>query len=149
MGKIILILILSFVIIAAAFFFWPAPAVSVRDNFLTIRGQQFFVEVARTTTEQSRGLSGHAPLAADAGMLFPFPTGSMPGFWMKDMLFPIDIIWIADGRVVGFVERVMPDDRADRMTYYPPQPIDAVLEVAAGTVTRLGIQIGDLLATSH
>lgn len=135
-----LVVAIVFVLI---FLFWPAPAASVRDNFVTIRGQKFIVEIARTSEEQSRGLSGHAPLAPDEGMLFPFPPGSTPGFWMKDMLFPIDIVWIADGRVVGFVEHAAPDDRPNRMTYYPPQPVTEVLEVAAGTVGRLGIQIGD------
>lgn len=132
-------------VVAAFFIFWPAPAVSVSQNFVTIRDQRFSVEVVRTPEEQSRGLSGHAPLASNEGMLFPFPSGSAPGFWMKDMLFPIDIIWIADGRVVGFVKRAAPDDSPQRMTYYPPQPITEVLEVAAGTAARLGILVGDLV----
>ncbi len=117
----------------------------MRRDVITIRDQQLMIEIARTGAEQERGLSGHAPLAANAGMLFPFPSGSMPGFWMKDMLFPIDMIWIADGRVVGFVERAAPDDRPTRTVYYPPQPISDVLEVAAGTVARLGVQVGDTL----
>ena len=143
MRKTIFILLLLFVAIAAMYFLLPVPAAMQPQNFVTIRDQQFAVEVARTPESQARGLSGHAPLTPDEGMLFPFPTGSTPGFWMKDMLFPIDIIWIVDDQVVGFVERAMPDDRPNRTTYYPPKPITEVLEVAAGTVARFGIQVGD------
>ncbi len=145
MRKIIFVFILFLVIAVAGFLFWPTPAAMTPQNFVTIRGQQFIVEVAQTPAEQSRGLSGHAPLAPDEGMLFPFPAGSQPGFWMKDMLFPIDIVWIADGRVIGFVERAVPDDTSGRAVYYPPSAITDVLEVSAGTVARLGMQVGDQL----
>lgn len=105
----------------------------------------FSVEVAQTAAQQMRGLSGHAPLKADEGMLFVFPQKSVQGFWMKDMLFPIDIIWIADGRVVFMERNLPPDDSPNRTIYYPNQAVDAVLEVAAGTADRFNINVGDVV----
>src|SRR5882672_5260542 len=50
---------------------------------------------ADTDALRTLGLSGHSPLAADEGMLFIFPAPGEYGFWMKDMLFPLDLVWIA------------------------------------------------------
>src|SRR3989344_5794286 len=50
------------------------------------------VEVASTSAEREKGLSGHMPLGASEGMLFIFDWSNTWGFWMKDMQFAIDII---------------------------------------------------------
>ena len=106
---------------------------------------QFFVEIADTPEKQTLGLSGSEALGAGRGMLFVFSRSAMHGFWMKDMKFPIDIIWINNGKVIGFAERAQPDDRSDREVYYPPSPIDMVLEIGAGEVARQGIRVGDVV----
>ena len=64
---------------------------------------------------------------------------------MKDMLIPIDIIWIADGAVVGIERNVPPpvdSNQSDLPLYAPPQPIDAVLELPAGAAKQFNISIG-------
>src|SRR3972149_7220741 len=61
------------------------------------------VEVARTEAEKVRGLSGREGLAADRGMLFVYETPVRPMIWMREMRFPLDILWIRDGRVVDVV----------------------------------------------
>lgn len=103
----------------------------------------FVVEVARTFAERARGLSGHAPLGRNDGMLFVFPSPSAGAFWMDGMLFPLDFIWIAHGRVAGVTENAQPASIAGYTLYYPPVPVDYVLEVNAGTVKRFGIGVGD------
>ena len=101
------------------------------------------VELARSTGEQRQGLSDRRRLAEGTGMLFPYATPSQPGFWMKDMHFDIDIVWIAGGRVVGIEHRVSHDVVPPLPVYRPPVPIDAALEVPAGTAERLGWRAGD------
>jgi len=81
------------------------------------------------------------------GMLFDFGKKDIfPNFWMKDMKFAIDIIWINDNRIVDIDRDVKPEPgRSDSelTLYIPPKPIDYVLEVNAGYAERNGIEVGD------
>lgn len=107
---------------------------------------EFRVEIADTPDREARGLSGRASLGEDEGMFFIFAVPGTYGFWMKEMNFPIDIIWIAGGRVAGFVEQAQPEPGKplpELAVYYPPEDVDRVLEVNAGTVARYGIKAGD------
>jgi uncharacterized protein len=106
----------------------------------------FRVDLARTMLERSQGLSGRGRLGDDEGMYFIFDSPAVQGFWMKDMLFAIDIVWVLGDRVVGFRENAQPEPGKSIFTlpvYYSPEPVDRVLEVNAGTVAKYGIEIGD------
>ncbi|MBI1838711.1 MAG: DUF192 domain-containing protein [Candidatus Colwellbacteria bacterium] len=121
----------------------------VNTKSVVIGGEEFRVEVAATPIKQTKGLSGRDGLGLNAGMLFPFSELSTHSFWMKDMKFPIDIIWIQNDKVVGFEENMEPGSSksdAELRIYSPPSPINNVLEVAAGTVLRLGVKIGDAIS---
>ncbi|MBI5793888.1 DUF192 domain-containing protein [Candidatus Uhrbacteria bacterium] len=107
-------------------------------------GMTVVVEIADTQQERVQGLSGHAPLADSQGMLFLFETKEIQGFWMKDMLFPIDIIWIDGDTVVGFQQDAQPETPA-KTIFYSPEPVDRVLEVSAGFVARNEVRVGDVL----
>lgn len=102
----------------------------------------FSVEVADTEKARVRGLSNHGMLGVLDGMLFVFEKPGVNFFWMKDMLFPIDIIWMdADKKIFYIVEDARPAS-------YPQQfgiKKDSlyVLELPAGTVGRMGFAIGD------
>jgi uncharacterized protein len=101
------------------------------------------VEVMLTPAAQEKGLSGHAPLAADQGMLFLFDSPQRYGFWMKDMTFPIDIIWIAGEKVADItVNAAIPVQGQDLPIYSPRVPVDKVLEVPAGFAALHGLRIG-------
>lgn len=103
------------------------------------------IEYARTPEAQAQGLSGRAQIPPDYGMLFVFPAAGRYGFWMKDMLVPIDIIWIReDGVIVGREDSVSPDTYPKIFT--PPEPVRAVLEVRAGESRKLGYEVGTKLA---
>ncbi len=67
---------------------------SANQTVLLINNHKISAEVADNQAEQARGLSNRDSLAPDAGMLFVFEQPGRPGFWMKDMLFNLDIIWI-------------------------------------------------------
>lgn len=99
-------------------------------------------ELADSPVEHARGLSGRPNLAKNQSLLFLFPKAGSYGFWMRGMRFPLDIIWIAGNKVVG-IEKNIPADSAD--TYYPPEPVDKVLEINAGLSDKLGFQAGDEL----
>lgn len=102
------------------------------------------VEIADSQVERVQGLSGHDPLQTNEGMLFLFEKKEVQGFWMKDMLFPIDIIWIDGTTVVGFQQNAPPENPV-KTIYYSSAPVDGVLEVQAGFVAQNEVRVGDLL----
>lgn len=108
------------------------------------------VEVAVSDAERSRGLSGRESLAAGQGMLFVFPEPGFHRFWMPEMRFAIDIIWIADGAVAGIEENVPPESNpANPRFYAPPEPVRHVLEVKAGFARERGIGVGDAVVSQN
>lgn len=106
-------------------------------------GHVLRVEIASTPEETMHGLSGHALLGADEGMLFLFDGANIRPFWMKDMLFGLDILWIRDGKVVEIAEN-MPAPSGSKIpaTYLPSETADMVLEINTGRSEELGIEIG-------
>jgi len=112
-----------------------------------IGGKIINTEIADTNAKRELGLSGHKPLSDDQGMLFVFnKTGKYP-FWMKDMLFPIDIIWLEPSNIEGIVNVVYIEKNAQPNSYPATfgGQIDAqyVLEVNAGFSDKNNLKIGD------
>lgn len=106
------------------------------------------IGILKTSEEQARGLSGRSHIKNDEGMYFSFSQEDAYGFWMKDMNFPIDILWISKGTLVGVVENATPQPGVSDgalAVYTPPQPINAVLEMAIGTKERYNINVGDTI----
>jgi hypothetical protein len=114
------------------------PKVSATSPTLTVAGTTLRVEVADDALERSRGLSGRASLQSNTGMLFLFEEPQLVSFWMKDMRFALDFLWIRDGVVVDITEHVPAPTGDDLPTYAPNQPVDMVLEVNAGWVEAHG-----------
>lgn len=117
------------------------------EGTVTVEGRVFKIDVADTMEKRAAGLSGRGRLRDDEAMLFIFPTAGKYGFWMKDMKFDLDIVWIAAGRAVGVAENV-PAPKAGESalnlpSYNPPEPVDTVLEINAGLAARYGIGTGD------
>lgn len=102
------------------------------------------VEIVDTPALRTRGLSGRADLPDGQGMLFLFETAGVQAFWMKDMRFEIDIVWIRDGKVVGVAPKLpLPKRGVALPQYKSPSPCDVVLELRAGAAQRMGLQVGD------
>lgn len=110
---------------------------------LRVGKTSFSVAVADTPLARMKGLSGHKPLAVHEGMLFIFRTASPYSFWMKGMLFPLDLVWIHKGVVVGITENAQPMRETGYQLYASPAPVTHVLEINAGGARRFGIRIGD------
>jgi len=105
------------------------------------------VEVARTSAEQIRGLSGRPDLKPGHGMLFVYDRPQSVGIWMKDMRFPLDILWIRGSRIVKIEKQAPPLDPQGPERIYTATA-DLVLEVPAGFTDHRRIRVGDTVRTS-
>lgn len=99
------------------------------------------VELAATPAELERGLMYRKSL--DGGMLFLFPQEDRYGFWMKNMDFPIDIIWISGEKRIVDISRSVPPCAGSCPVYSPKSPAMYVLEVPANYSRDKGIGVGD------
>ncbi|HEX9664656.1 MAG TPA: DUF192 domain-containing protein, partial [Patescibacteria group bacterium] len=82
-------------------------------------------------------------------MLFIFDKKDYYSFWMKEMEFPIDIIWIDDQTVVGIEKNIQPPAAGRLFVYRPEQKVNLVLEIGAGLSDQRNIKIGDLVDISY
>ncbi|MCL5667184.1 MAG: DUF192 domain-containing protein [Patescibacteria group bacterium] len=148
-------LVLMFLLLSAACN-KQSPAQDVTDGMdarynheLQIGNKILEVQVVNTPQDMQQGLSGRTSLANNKGMLFDFgqQENNMPYFWMKDMNFNLDLIWIKNNKIVGITKNVPkpePGTPDSQLPFYsPPSPIDSVLEVNAGWADRNGIKAAD------
>jgi len=110
---------------------------------VTIGQRELTIEVARTRAEQALGLGRRDSLSWGHGMLFLYDEPGFPGFWMKDMRFPIDIVWIRDDRIVDISHHVPFEPGGNGPTVRPGQLTNRVLEVSAGYAQVNGWRVGD------
>ena len=104
-------------------------------------GVSLRIDYATTTEMRERGLGGKKDIPNDYGMLFVFPNGDRYGFWMKDMLKPVDIFWLNDkGQVVSIAQDVATSTYPN--VFYPVKPARYVLETAAGFAREYSIATG-------
>ncbi len=130
----------------------PAGGVEVNPPLATgtlvIAGRvRVTVEVARSSAEQIRGLSRRPNLKPSHGMLFVYDRPQPVSIWMKDMRFPLDILWIRGGRIVKIEKRAPPLDPHGPERIYTATA-DQVLEVPAGFSDRERIHLGDTVRTT-
>src|SRR5690606_35019275 len=95
------------------------------------------------------GLSGKEKLEENNGMLFVFDKKDYHSFWMKNMKFPIDIIFLDNNTVVDIYKNVPPPKPGENMAklpvYRPSKAVNYVLEVPAGTADKAKIKVGDTI----
>jgi|GEM_PF-473217 len=144
----------------------PSPTQNTKPFYdyshkLKIGKEILFVETVSDAKKMEIGLSGRQSMSENEGMLFDFKTSQTNlNFWMKDMLFNIDIIWIADKKIIGITPNVPrphePSAQSDGgqaspsenlPLYSPPSAVDQVLEVNAGWSEKNGIKVGDEVET--
>lgn len=100
-------------------------------------------EVARNQEQKSRGLMFRDTLPEGRGMLFPFERDGTYGFWMKNVRFPIDMLWLdPDLKVVHSESSVPGCPEEPCLIYRSPTPARYVLELPAGYAERHGVAVG-------
>ncbi|KKQ27305.1 MAG: hypothetical protein US42_C0011G0043 [Candidatus Magasanikbacteria bacterium GW2011_GWC2_37_14] len=119
---------------------WPNAEV-------TLAGQTLKVLVANNNYHYFKGLSDRKNLGEYSGMLFVYNQKFKPTMVMRDMLFPLDIVWFADGKIVDIAPNLQPEKAAEAQLtkYYPRVEADIVLELPAGWANKFGLKIGDKL----
>jgi len=129
----------------------PTSAPSTKN--ITIGGKVIQVQIADTQDKRTKGLSGVSNLDKNSGMLFVFDTKKVsPAFWMKDMIIPLDMIWISNNKIIK-IDKDIPAPASGtpdtKLTVYSPgQPIDYVLEVNAGFSNLNSLSIGNTVDLS-
>jgi uncharacterized membrane protein (UPF0127 family) len=112
-------------------------AVELRGPFGKVR---FTVELADDGKERAQGLMFRESLPKSAGMLFLYPEPQRTGFWMKNTLIPLDMIFAdSSGRVIGVHSNAVPGDRT---VIDSGGEVLAALEINGGLAERLGIAAG-------
>ncbi len=114
---------------------------SINTHHVKIGDQLITVDIAEKTIDQERGLSGRKDLCADCGMLFIFTHKKQRTFWMNDMQFDIDVLWISDEVIVGMQENVS-YERQSQEIFSSQKPVDKVLELPAGFIEKHKVIIG-------
>lgn len=157
--KIIFILLAGFFIFAGLFLFFYGSSndIDISNNqekngdqeigaggflySLKMDDVDLYVELADIPEKRSQGLSGRKELREDGGMLFVFDEPDIYSFWMKDMNFPIDIIWIGeDLKIADITRNAKPESYPE--TFQSKKPAKYAIEVNAGWSLKNGVQIG-------
>lgn len=112
---------------------------------VTINEQSFKVEVADEDEERIKGLSDRKSLDKDKGMIFVFDEKDKYGFWMKNVNFPLDLIYISDNKIADIVKNAEPKakDATDIQIYTPKEEANYVLEINGGLSDEFGFEIGN------
>lgn len=120
------------------FFFPPKPQLRIGQDTV-------YVEISDTPAKRTQGLSGRSGLPKNTGMLFVFENSQVQTFWMKDMKFSLDFIWINQGKVVNLHKNIPPPIKTGFIpaVISSQVPIDKILEVPAGFIDARKINIGD------
>ncbi len=126
----------------------PESAPTPEGPSVVVGEVAFQVELAVTPAERQQGLSGRERLAPRQGMLFVYGEPRLLSFWMRDMLFPLDFVWIGpECTVVDITPEVpIPPPGAaigGLPTYSPTSPASYNLEIGAGEAARVGLAPGD------
>ncbi|MEB3318222.1 MAG: DUF192 domain-containing protein [Cyanobacteriota bacterium] len=100
------------------------------------------LEVPQTPRQFSMGLQMRPALPPLRGMWFAFTPPSVARFWMHRTLAPLDLIFVANNRILAIEANVPTCPNLPCPTYGPEEPVDGVLELGAGEARRLGLKPG-------
>jgi uncharacterized membrane protein (UPF0127 family) len=132
----LVLILVSLVVSFAVTTFKPTTQVHIGSG-------AYSLQLATTDADLIKGLSGVEKLHMNGGLLMRFDTLGMHGIWMKDMNFPIDIIWLNAKKEVVYIVMNAPPEEPARTIYTPKDPAQYVLELPAGSIKKAGIKTGD------
>jgi len=138
-NKTLSIIIVLIVLVFGFWYFMP------RYQEIEINNNQIKVELANNEYKQIKGLSNRASLAQGQGMLFIFSSEDIPGIWMKDMNFSIDVVWLSEqGKVIYLKENVSPDTYPK--VFKSKQVSKYVLELPEYSIKEYNIKLNDQIS---
>ena len=144
LGKFKFFLGLIAIVLGVSMSLWfnKPEVVEISSPYVKIAGQNIKVDLAATPEAQAQGLSGRAGLKEDEGMLFIFENPGLYSFWMKDMNFAIDMIWLDEEmRVIYIKKDARPEDGLT--PFGPKENSKYVLEVVYGFSDKYDVKVGD------
>ncbi len=139
------ILCIVIVIIAGLVAIFARPWANVVEGpSLKIGKEKITLIVSDTPEEREKGLGDLELLPENSVMLFTFENPDKYGIWMKDMKFPIDIIWLDESKKIVTIESdVSPDTYPE--IFYPTENSFYVIESNAGFAEKNNLRTGDTL----
>lgn len=143
-GNLSTTLIISCVVLAigATFLLVFLPMLTRPETDLWLGDGIFRITIASTQTAREQGLSGKSEIGTDHALLMVFPSEDQWGIWMKDMNFPIDIVWLNKVKKVVYVVKSAPFSNQTTI-YKPKTPASYVVELPSGTTTGKSINVND------
>lgn len=116
---------------------------------IEINGNYISAETVSDSGRQYLGLSNRESLCANCGMLFVFPDKQVREFVMRDMKFPLDIIFINDNKIINIAENLLPEGASPINIYTSSTVANNVLEIPAGFCQKNGIKAGDTIRINN
>jgi len=143
-----LIIFLLVVVVASRYsstYFQDGVLPFMHTSTASINNQTFKLYMATSDKDRMVGLSGRSSMPVDFGMLFTFEKADYYPFWMKDMKFPLDIVFINGQKIVTIYQNVQPPSlSSDTLPILKPdEPADKVLEINAGLSQKYNFKKGD------
>lgn len=136
---IILTLSIFFSSLVFLFIFKPSKP------YVIISNKYFDAEIAKTDSQKEIGLSKYSDIRNNFAMVFIFEKPDYYSFWMKEMKFSIDIIYVRDGKIIGIFKNVpYPKSNTQKLSQYRPNQIaDTVIEIKASLSDKYNFKKGD------
>jgi uncharacterized membrane protein (UPF0127 family) len=144
MKKFLIIIVIAVIVIGGFFYFSKEP----KEPTLTIGDKSIYLIIADSDEERELGLGNRESLPENEAMLFVFEKPDKYAFWMKDMKFPIDIIWLDQEFKIVHIAYDVQVESYPEFIFEPPQESLYVLETVAGFAQKNGLKVGDRLEVS-
>ncbi len=146
-------LVIIFLVIIAALVYgvwWASqrgPSFKADGELVLPNGSEVQIAILTTKADKYRGFSKMHQPCPDCGLLFVWPVLSQPTIVMRDMLFPLDLVWLRDKQIVQLTLNIQPEEGEESQLtkYTASEPIDSVLEVPAGFAGRHNLKIGQFV----
>lgn len=147
----ILILILILVILSLALFLISGFINKINKPNVIVNNVVFKTEIAKTQAQKERGLAKYNNIDNNFTMIFPFEKIGIYTFWMKDMRFSIDIIYIRNNKIVQIFKNVpSPHSSRENLPLYKPSVAsDTVMEINAGLSNKYNFKNGDKVTINY
>lgn len=122
---------------------------SYHENNIVINNVPIAIMIADEAAEHWQGLSDRDSMGPYNGMLFVFPNYQIRTFVMRNMRFPLDIIWIKNNEIIKIDKRLEPEKNKPVKRYSSSEPVNYVLEVNGGLSDAFGFQVGDKVEINY